>query len=285
MAERIFFTALTAAIAGIATPANADTLELESTSEWKLREYSDRCQISRDFAEGEDKTVLHIAKSSPTGRLNLTLVGKNYAKPIGPLLRLRFGDQGDSLRRHIKGTTPEGVPTLSVTGVTLAPKAERFDSDMGMQTASVPDGTSTLHIGRARNKPAEFALGAVREQLAKLDLCSRNLSVALETAANANSHGPTPPKPIDGDNWLWERDYPLDMWQKEQSGWIGFQLTVNSQGKPTFCEVMAVDRERLYNAGLCFKLIERARFEPARNANGEAVASYFRTKIGFKIKN
>lgn len=73
-----------------------------------------------------------------------------------------------------------------------------------------------------------------------------------------------------------QRDYP----EAIQRGWprggrIFLRLRIEPTGRPSQCDVMRGFGNRSADEWTCRLVMERGRFRPARNARGEAVASWF----------
>lgn len=81
-------------------------------------------------------------------------------------------------------------------------------------------------------------------------------------------------------------DYPL---QARRHGWEGTviaDLTIDARGIVDSCDVVKSTGYKLLDDTTCGILIRRARFQPARDRDGNAVADVFRTpEIGWKASN
>lgn len=71
-------------------------------------------------------------------------------------------------------------------------------------------------------------------------------------------------------------DYPPEAWVANEEGTARFELAVSKEGKPTGCTILETSGFELLDAQTCAIAMERAEFEPAVNAEGEAVAGYHR---------
>ena len=282
-----FAAAATALLAQSPALAQAQKGVLEPAGEWKQRTMSDRCRISRKFGSDEESTTLWIEQSGPEPSYNISLIGNRVNKPFGPLLKLKFGDQAENLRTHSKTQMPDGRTKLSVFGVSIAPPSDSYDSETAPELVKFEEipKVETLTIFRATPQPLNLAVGPLGEPLAILQICARDLAVRLESAGKASVGGAVPPKPINPERWIHPLDYPRDLLFSNQEGALVFRLTVNREGKATSCQALAADKEQLYRSRLCHKLMQYASFEPARNSEGEPVASYYFNTIRFKTRD
>lgn len=66
-----------------------------------------------------------------------------------------------------------------------------------------------------------------------------------------------------------------------QSGLVSFRLTVDAQGKPTFCNIDKSNVPQMFDNAVCLSLMKNAKFEPALDTNGEAALSYYVQSVRF----
>lgn len=78
-------------------------------------------------------------------------------------------------------------------------------------------------------------------------------------------------------------DYPVAALREERSGTVGFQLEIGSSGEVTGCNIVESSGHADLDQASCGNLIRRARFSPARDANGEPVASTYSNKVRWEI--
>lgn len=83
----------------------------------------------------------------------------------------------------------------------------------------------------------------------------------------------------DPKDWLTPNDFPQGLTQL--SRFLEFRLMVDAGGVPTDCVVYGPLRSPGFGENLCKALLERARFEPASDANGDSVASFWRSSALF----
>ncbi len=269
--------------------AQIQPVQLEPTSGWKFEAQSDACRISRSFGEGEQSTEVWIEQSGSQSPYNFTFVGRHLTRPMGPLLRLRFNENAANLRTHVKTMADDGRPALSVFGVTMGSGSDSYDSDTPLNIDNISaentlSNAQVLRVDRAARQPLLLAMGQMGEPLAQLELCSRDLSIRLQTAWSAAEEGANPPISIDENEWFEWRDFPRELQMTGGAAATAFRLTIDSVGKPTDCQIVGTDNAKMYTGRICSKLRERALLKPARNAKGEAIASYFYSCVIFALR-
>lgn len=283
-----------AALAAIAAslsaqPASADKgLQLAPASEWQYREFGDRCRASRDFGDGEDRTTLWIEQGGAETNYNLTLMGGPLRNPYGGGIYLQFGDLPEIIRSYIAAESSKGRPVLRMYGVTITqPRLERKEDAPVPDTAldlGKADEITSLSLRSAIPQPVRLELGSMFEPLGTLALCGAKLSAILSEAGRPLSGEATPPVAINPDTWLTVADYPAYLARAEMGGALKVRLTVDPRGKASSCFVAESNKPQLFDDSVCLGMLKRARFEPARNAKGEPVPSYYFQTITFRMK-
>ena len=85
----------------------------------------------------------------------------------------------------------------------------------------------------------------------------------------------TAPLPRDRANWISDNDYPRAAYSAGEQGRVTVALSVDEAGEPQVCTVRATTAPASLAKLSCNLLIQRARFEPARDERGKAAAGEF----------
>jgi TonB family protein len=83
--------------------------------------------------------------------------------------------------------------------------------------------------------------------------------------------------------WANGDDYPADALAAGQQGRVGFTLDIDVKGQVTGCHVDASSGGKLLDAGTCRIIRARARFLPARDADGQPVPGEYADSIRWRI--
>ena len=78
-------------------------------------------------------------------------------------------------------------------------------------------------------------------------------------------------------------DYPPDAWVAHETGTVKVQMTVTPEGRVGICTVEMSSMSPSLDASTCRILMERARFEPARDRAGRSVSDTFSQRVSWKI--
>lgn len=288
MVCRTFFI-VAVGFAYLAVPAAAKTLELEPSTEWKRREYDDKCRMSRVFGEGEDSVTLWIDQGGSQPHYNLTLIGRPMRYPAGPAVRIRFGQEPEVIRSYISAKSSKGRPVLRMFGVTITQpdnmkRGEDEDVPEIAITESDANNIDALYIRYAIVEPVTLKLGPMAAPLAFLQGCGERLELLLSEAGRALSAEAKPPTALDPDRWLNAGDYPNYLAKAQMEGTLKYRLTVSKTGRATSCFITQSNKPQLFDDAMCLGLMKGARFEPAFNAQGEPIASYYIGSVTFNMR-
>ena len=108
---------------------------------------------------------------------------------------------------------------------------------------------------------------------------------AGDTAAKA-SEQPADQAAADGDAILPARvttGYPARALREGLSGTVGLTVTVTPEGRATDCVVTQSSGHAELDFAACKEIQEKARFNPALDADGKPTSAQFSTKITFRI--
>jgi TonB family protein len=144
----------------------------------------------------------------------------------------------------------------------------------GWELAASPSLVAEL----GRPARAEIAGGPERPGPIGVELL---VNRARATAAGAAPGGPVPKGAIE--RLVGREDYPASALRAGEDGDVRVTLDVGPNGRATQCTVNASSGSAALDAAACRLLISRARFTPARDANGVAVASVYRTSVQWTL--
>lgn len=292
-----------AVAAGLAMPAQrvvaAEPLRLKPSTKWNVHYFNDSCRLSRTFGEGNRQVTLMADQFAPAEHFQLILVGKPANREsLGRPLKgaVRFGPAEQESKVTAMMGDMQRQPALLVNGVVeLAPPSEAEIAAMkqGARTA-VPyfrppigparEAAATwLHVRVEGGRDFVLETGPMDKPLAALRACAWDsvatwgLDVEQQKALRRKAIPRNPP-------WLRSSDYPTDMIREGQQAMIHVRLMVDETGRPTSCHIQASSRPKEFDKAVCDAFMKRARFEPALDAQGKPVRSYWQTSVLFRIE-
>jgi TonB family protein len=83
--------------------------------------------------------------------------------------------------------------------------------------------------------------------------------------------------------WLSDRDYPAEAIANGWEGSAAFSLTVGRTGRVERCTIIESAGHAVLDEATCAALTRSARFHPARNAAGEAVADSYKGRVTWRM--
>jgi len=79
-------------------------------------------------------------------------------------------------------------------------------------------------------------------------------------------------------------DYPIEAERHLWSGTVVADLTINPRGRVDGCKIVQTSGHKVLDDTTCSILVDRARFQPARDQNGNAVEDVMRTpEVPWKV--
>jgi len=91
------------------------------------------------------------------------------------------------------------------------------------------------------------------------------------------------PLPVAQETWVTDGDYPPSALRAEAQGVTAYRLGVDASGFPTGCDVLQTAGFAALDDRTCVLLMRRARFQPATDRRGRAVAGSFSGRLAWKI--
>lgn len=80
-----------------------------------------------------------------------------------------------------------------------------------------------------------------------------------------------------------DADYPAAALRNHEQGPVGFRLEVGPDGRPSACSVASSSGSQALDSTTCRLLMERARFRPARDAEGRATSDSITGRIVWRL--
>lgn len=293
--------------------ASAKTLTLKPSSDWRLREYDDKCRMSRTYGSGEDRLTLWIDKGGPGPSFNINLIGRPVRSPYGPTVGLTFAPGEEVRRNYIESKSSKGRPVMAMFGVqpvSLAPGKpapddtqetdERTEETVDLSAGSVSDVVSvetvkaryaavtSMDLNSGVIEPISLKMDDLLEMAEALFACSQELAIRLEGRTPDGDYiKGTPSTPRDMETWAEKisANYPLHLLREGEEGSVGVRLTVNKAGRASFCEVTRYSGPASFNDTACLQLLRHALFNPALDAEGNPRAAFYETTVRYVIRN
>lgn len=307
MVRTFLFASLAASFLS-ATPANA-ALELDPSSDWQLRQYEDKCRMSRKFGQGEDEVTLWVFKASPGRFVNITALGRPFRNPYGSRVAMTFAPGETLSRGFLRSTSSKGRPVLSMFGVEPISSAqepldnevsetgeedeEAVDLTLGGEfvlaspevLAKRYDAVEALELSGSLAEKVSLKVGGLQSMMTALDRCNEARMEARRRAqakAGDSGRGAT----TSGEReWAVsiQQNYPSYLLREMAQGSVGIRVQINPEGRATFCEVTQYKGSAGFTDAACLGMLRFARFNPTLDAAGSPSWGTYATRITYRV--
>jgi hypothetical protein len=302
--------AATALTVAPAAQAQEGTVVFRPAGQWTADYGDDYCRLIRDFSDGERTFSLALERLQPGAFVRLIVVGEGM-RPFRGAEQIAYAFQptgASGKTRYVRSQTADGKQLVSFEPVTLAPFAgfgptsvvARQDSspnirppapaDRGPAAAAAPPGPPPMY-DRAREQetargitgfllteglisPVRVETGSLRAPIEALQVCADDLltvwGLDAEKHKTMTAMATMVPNP---DGVLPANTVPFTEFEKLGGGANQVRLLIGADGKVTACTIYAPSLSQSLNNRICTLATERASFQPAKDANGNAMAS------------
>ena len=302
--RKLVIVALVAALIWPITRAQARSarhLQLQPASAWVLDYAEESCRLAREFGEKDDRVTLMLSQFAPGDRFSVMLTGGVIRVSNPENLKrgkLRFGpNEAESNASAKLGKANKNIPALLLEGsYRLAPLTEQ-EKELAKAAVEAGRPFDFTPIGPAREAAATrleltgmmsrgliLHTGPLDQAMAALRECSWDLvrswglDVAQQKTLSRKVRATKGPQ-----NWFNPNDYPVSMLRDGYEGVVNVRLLIGADGKPTSCKIQASTNPKDFDDVVCKVVIRRGEFEPALDAQGSPVPSYWTQSVNFRL--
>ena len=279
----------------LASPASAQSsvapLRLEPRTEWVLDYAEERCSLHLGFGEGEDSLNLRIDWFGPRSHFRFLVVGPAVPKLAGAWSDLRYRFTPDAEHREgmgINGTYRDlpavsfGTSFLAVEpdtdwrGLSAAERNERSAAPIPAQP-EFEKQVRTLELRFADGTELVLALGSMAKPLEAMRGCMDNLVLVwgLDPVVQSTLTRLAAPKPSTIRRV--QRRFPFTELAKGTNAFVPVRVMLDATRRVTASNVQIEGIDESFTDAVCNNLARG--YEPARDANGDPVASVYPTSV------
>ena len=300
--RKLLVAALIAAVAWPMPARAQDVLRLKPSTKWFLDYAEDSCRLARKFGEGDQQVTLFLDQFEPGDHFQMTLGGdvlqpKSQKRPVE--LSLRFGPNEAADDVIADTGTMDDKRALIVTGLqrivphTEAEKAAAAQArEQGLTPIDIPIGetreaaATSIELGKGLRRDLVLETGPMDKAMTALRNCSWDtvklwgLDVDQQKTLTRRARWKNSPT-----DWISGDDYPSAMARQGYEAIVNFRILIDPTGKPTSCNIQTSTRPKEFDDAVCRAAMRRARFEPALDAAGKPVRSYWRGTVRFRLES
>ena len=280
-----------AAAAMVAAPAAQVQAQEETvfraSGNWTADYGDDYCRLIRNFTDGTRVMSLALERLQPGADVRLIVVGEGMRPFRGAdQIAYQFLPSGSSGKtRYVRSDTADGKQFVSFDPVTLAPRPAFTPPAPGTPPAPPPVYSRTDEQAAARGvtgllltegliSPVRVETGSLGAAVGALQDCADDLLKVwgLDPEKHKTMTATAILNPDSG-AVLPQGTIPFDEFGKLGGGANQVRLLIGADGKVTACAIYSPSLAQTLNDRICSLAKERASFQPAKDAGGQAMAS------------
>lgn len=279
-------------------------LELQPTGPWQLDMGENNCRMARTFGTEDEKTLFLLEQWDPSAEAGWVVTGpavrkfKNRSSAV-----YAFGPGGDADEFDVVASTfgDFGTAVRAYSSVAFDPdraktedRGEDTERDYAVDPRGLPQldaegaqGVAYLDLGGRAPDEVRLMLGDMEKPLEAMNLCMANLvdHWGFDVAEQKTVVMPPIPRNIDTVTRMIVKEYPLKALRRGAQADFHLRLTVDPDGSVSQCAMINQTTADDFDPRRhpCTIFTERAKFEPAMDAAGKALPSFYTTRIVYRI--
>ncbi len=259
---------------------------LDPLTPWNINFGENRCRLTRVFGSPEDRYLLMFEQAAPGGAFGLTVAGRAVER-FKTAAKIDLGLERDEpmveVERFGRGNVTDFGPALIFSSIAI----NEAPAEGALRPVSV-DLEEAATIDRIVLRRAKLVLsietGNMKEALGALNACSLDLLAqwGLDPAEH-QSH--VPPVWSNSETVISQiqSTYPRSALRRGEQAIFRMRVIVERDGSVSDCVMEESTVADTLQSPAC-KTMLSAKFEPARNAKGEPMRSFYATTITYLLR-
>lgn len=264
-----------------------EPLVLTRTGPWILNENEDSCDLVGQFGANDQQIIMKMVRFQPGDPFYLTFYGKPMrTNAPRSFLSMAFGPGQEPTRRETLNGNAGGTPLRIVGRWQLVGGKETRpvgEDDPAAPTPITPEqeiAIRYLDLTPFPGRTYRLETGSMGATMAALRTCMDKLvsTWGFDPAQQAALSRPATPLGNPGD-WITSLDYPSALLSLRASGIVHFRLDIDETGSVAGCHVQTTTKPAGFDDPSCRLIQQRAKFDPALDAAGQPVKSYYVSQV------
>ncbi|MFC3099789.1 hypothetical protein [Altererythrobacter lauratis] len=286
----LWLAAAAAALSPLTAHAQDNARVFQPSGPWTADFGDDYCRLMRSFSDGRETVSISFEKIDTGPTMRLMVLGNAVSIYRGSdQIGVDFVPSANPRRLPFaRSTSTDGQQLLIFSGVMIddgsaAPAGE----NAGPPPATIPTaaerdaqelarGTqiTALSLTSGLTTPVRIETGSLRNAMEVLQTCGYDLlSIwGLDPEKHRTLSRPAFPPP--GPH-LANGTIPFGEFSRLAGGSNMVRVMISAEGRPTACEIHYPTLSANVNTRICAQIMDNARFQPALDAEGQPMASYW----------
>ena len=278
LAAAIVLTASSGAAVAQAPPAQ---------TAWVMGRAAENCYLTRSFGSGSQKIDVLIQAFGSSSPYHVVI--RSNGLPLRPqraeVARIGFGGSLAPTDTFVivgkSGEMPTAVFAASSHAVSLYGSIYLYQKTDARIVVPLDPAGQVLSIDMTDAAPLSLQLGDMTGEYARLDECARGLEAKWVGTAGGGVTPVSGPELLHPGEASWHMKYPENLLLSLTSGIAEMRMTVDEKGRARDCVVQMSTWASRFGEDSCAAMERVARFEPAKDANGNSVKALFRASALF----
>jgi hypothetical protein len=286
MKGMLCWIAAAAVVAAPAAQAQEETV-FRADGNWTADYGDDYCRLIRNFTDGTRTMSLALERLQPGADVRLIAVGEGMRPFRGAdQIAYQFLPSGSAGKtRYVRSDTADGKQFIGFDPVTLAPRPAFTPPAPGTPPAPPPvysradeqaaaRAITGLQLSEGLTAPVRVETGSLGAAIGALQACADDLLTVwgLDAEKHKTMTAAAMLNPRQ-DGVLPQGTVPFGEFDKLGGGANQVRLLIGADGKVTACSIYSPSLSQSLNERICTLAKERASFQPAKDAAGQAMAS------------
>ncbi|MHA6720845.1 energy transducer TonB [Sphingomonas sp. RS6] len=284
MRYMLLAAAVSAALPSIAEAEIDTPARYDRVGAWEINYDRDSCHLYARFGQGDDTVFVSFTRYSPGFFFELRLYGKPVQLTGGRrIFTLDFGTGKHEKFNAILGSDGDLAMAI-MRSVTLTDVKDIKDAAKANQVETLAASVTGMDVKPYGKRSFHLEFGNLAKPFAALQTCTEQLieTWGFDPKVQLSLQKPPEPKAVPS-IWLTPDDYPDKASRDGYSGLLQFRLNVDADGNVSSCHILARTEPDLFATPTCRAMMRKAKFDPAIDANGNPVASYFVSSVLYNL--
>lgn len=284
-------------LTAIATPVLAGERQAEfaaqpyrAASDWQLSHNSYACTTQRHFERDGERISLTMRRVHPGAGIQFGMFGTKVEWGKEPVTAGFVPSEAYGYYQELASASLGQAQGYAFAGpayleTALAISEGEAPEKVQAKYGQLAENTTHFFVSGLTEEPVALETGAMTSTFEQLDECVMQRLAEMGITKEVQLSTSSFPKPVDGDAWSKEiaKIYPREALQNGFDGLVEMRVIVGADGSPEHCHVANEMIALALREAACGAMLEHSRFEPARNAAGEAIPGLYFQNVHYKF--